>query len=82
MPEAKGKGLLLSLEWREIAICSVGDELDDVQKTNIKIIDWKHLSFLPLFFVLLLFYLAKCFDLKVLETKQPWVCLWHREPMS
>lgn len=29
MPEAKGKGLLLSLEWQEIAICSVGDEFDD-----------------------------------------------------
>lgn len=32
MPEAKGKGLLLSLEWKEIGICSVEDELDYIKR--------------------------------------------------
>lgn len=63
----KGRGLWRILEWKGIAVCCAGDELDYVKK--IKIIYQQYLSSLLLFFEILLLYLAKCFDLDALETK-------------
>lgn len=63
------------MEWKEIAIGCAGDELDYVKKKNIKIVYQHYLSSLPLFFEILLLYLAKCFDLDALETKGTLVSL-------